>query len=391
MPATRLPLADWLWGVERKTRIRLQQWSVTFAIYTASAVAMGAGVAVGWLPLLPWLGWCGFVGGGLGLFYAAIRSGWSQRYADGALTEWQTGFGVLAVCWGYAMCGHLRSATLLSMMVILTFGAFSMDWRRQAALTAFALTAFAATITAMHRLGSTPLDLRLDIANFAIAAIMLPASSVVAGLMGALRRRLHQQRGEVEAALARIHELAHQDDLTGLPNRRQAQRLLEQERTRVARSGRGFAIAMVDIDHFKRINDVHGHDAGDRALHQFAQHASAALRANDVVARWGGEEFLLLMPETRLADALEALERLRRHVQQGTLHEPAAELRLTVSCGVAESAPGESVADLVARADRALYIAKRQGRNRVIGAPPQAAAEAAALSPPAEAPLRTGP
>lgn len=382
-----LALADRVWTGQRKTRIRLQQWSVTVAIYVGSGAAMGAGAAAGWLPVLAWQGWCIFVLLGLSSFYVAIRSGWSERFVDGAMTDWQTVFAVLTAVWGYAMCGDVRSPTLLPLMVILSFGAFSLSWRRIAVLTAFTLVAVAATMVALHRLQPGVLDPRVDIANFVAATVMLPAISVLAGLLGSLRRRLRQQRAELTAALARIHELAVTDDLTQLPNRRHAQALLDDERQRCQRSGRAYAVALVDIDHFKRINDVHGHPAGDTALQAFAVHARSCLRANDVLARWGGEEFLVLMPDTALAAAYEAIDRLRSEVCRTTAQAVAPGLPMTVSAGVAEGTAGEPAGELLARVDRALYAAKQRGRNRVVcdrggvlRAAPEAACAAAALS-----------
>jgi diguanylate cyclase len=363
-----------LWGDDPKTRIRLQQWSVVVAIYLGSMLVIGVWVAAGWLSARAFALWCTLVVGGLGSFYAAIRSGWSRRFVDGAMTEAQIAFAVVTVLWGYATAGDMRSPTLFPLMVILTFGAFSLGWRRMFALAGLSLAAMAATMGGMHHVAAPGrLDWRVDIANLMIAAVMLPASSAVAGLLGALRRRMRQQRAELTAALERIQELAIRDELTTLANRRHAQTLLEVERRRSARSGRPHVVAIVDVDHFKRINDSQGHGEGDKALQRFAIDAVALLRAHDVVARWGGEEFLILMPETTLATACDAMERLREAVAAAP--PPGGGPPFTVSVGVAESRPHEPVLELVARADRALYVAKRRGRDRVVADSPTTAGE----------------
>ena len=166
--------------------------------------------------------------------------------------------------------------------------------------------------------------------------------------------------------IVRIQELATRDELTGLVNRRQMTKLLEQERQRGVRSGRGFSLAMVDIDHFKAVNDHYGHAVGDEVLRTFARQAPQALRGTDIVARWGGEEFVLLLPEVNQAAARIGVERLRGRIAATPMaHLSGVPIRVTVSVGLTEHIAGESVTQTLERADRALYEAKAQGRNRV--------------------------
>ncbi len=145
------------------------------------------------------------------------------------------------------------------------------------------------------------------------------------------------------------------------------QALIELEQARSSRAGQSFCLAVLDIDRFKVINDAHGHPAGDRVLRSFAREAAAVLRGADVLARWGGEEFLLLMPDTRATAARLGVERLRSRVETLRIDADDGEsLAFTLSAGVVEQLAGESVADTIARADRALYRAKKQGRNCVV-------------------------
>lgn len=169
-----------------------------------------------------------------------------------------------------------------------------------------------------------------------------------------------------------LEQLTVTDHLTGLPNRRallqRADWVLAQHR----RNGRPVSLALIDVDHFKAINDRDGHPAGDRALHQLAERLTALVRAADMVARLGGEEFGLLMPDTGEAESLALCERIRARIE-GEAYPWAPHFpRLTVSIGVATSTPGtETLFDrLYSRADRALYEAKRGGRNRVVAAMP---------------------
>jgi diguanylate cyclase (GGDEF)-like protein len=143
------------------------------------------------------------------------------------------------------------------------------------------------------------------------------------------------------------------------------------------------ALALLDIDHFKRINDSHGHDTGDAVLRRFAQAASARLRAGDALARWGGEEFLLVMPGATLAVGQQVLGRLRAAVQQTEFDAPVGPGGVTFSAGLVQCAVDESHDAAVARADRALYRAKAAGRDRCECDPSQAAAVHAAEPRPA--------
>ena len=132
------------------------------------------------------------------------------------------------------------------------------------------------------------------------------------------------------------------------------------------RSGRGFCVALIDIDHFKQINERHGHSGGDSLLHSFAREALGAIRVADVLARWDGETFVLLLSDARLPLARGGVERLRMRVEAAALLDGKPTQRITVSAGLTEHIAGEAVSDALARADRALYQAKTEGRNRTV-------------------------
>ncbi|MGE4049881.1 MAG: diguanylate cyclase, partial [Piscinibacter sp.] len=206
----------------------------------------------------------------------------------------------------------------------------------------------------------------VEFAHFLVIAIILPAVSMLAGQLGRLRDALKRQKAELREALAHNEVLALRDELTGLANRRHMAALIEAERERCAAHGSRFCLAVLDIDRFKRINDTHGHPVGDRVLEVFAQEALAAIREADVLARWGGEEFMLMLPDTRLTAARLGLERLRTRVEALRVAHGSGELGFTLSAGLVEYTPGEPLVEAIARADRALYQAKQQGRNRVV-------------------------
>jgi diguanylate cyclase (GGDEF)-like protein/PAS domain S-box-containing protein len=169
------------------------------------------------------------------------------------------------------------------------------------------------------------------------------------------RKALAEER---EALVAENEKLARSDALTGLPNRRALDDQLPREMARTLRAGSDLCLAIIDIDHFKSYNDTYGHLAGDAVLRDCAAVWDQALRGEDTILRFGGEEFLVVLPDCGLGDATEILERLRSSTPNGQ----------TCSAGVAVWRPGESVDDLVARADKALYAAKEAGRDRLVAA-----------------------
>jgi len=169
----------------------------------------------------------------------------------------------------------------------------------------------------------------------------------------------------------RLDQLARTDALTQLSNRRDFHEHAQAEIARSRRSAKPLALLMLDLDHFKQVNDRHGHAVGDTALRELAEAFRHSLREVDLPARLGGEEFVALLPETALQDALDVAERLRQHIEalEIALAPPSPPLRLSVSIGVAElAADDRSHEDLMRRADEALYAAKREGRNRVVAA-----------------------
>jgi diguanylate cyclase (GGDEF)-like protein len=158
-----------------------------------------------------------------------------------------------------------------------------------------------------------------------------------------------------------VRSESEQDPLTGILNRRGVERRLKVEVKRIERSGGQLSIALIDIDFFKSINDTAGHRAGDIAIRQVANTISSRLRAYDSLGRFGGDEFLLILPQIPGKDALAVLERIAQAARP--LHWHGSSLPITLSIGITEATPGESIAALVSRTDKALYAAKHAGRD----------------------------
>ncbi len=179
--------------------------------------------------------------------------------------------------------------------------------------------------------------------------------------------RTKQARDQLRRERESLASQAVTDPLTGVYNRRMLETRLAEEVTRSRRYGHSLTCLMLDLDHFKRINDEHGHPTGDTMLRQFADLTQSCLRGSDVLARYGGEEFVILVTETGLEGATTTAEKVRRAIEEHRFRGANGQgLRLTTSIGIAELQPEESAPEVLARADKALYEAKRTGRNRVV-------------------------
>lgn len=175
-----------------------------------------------------------------------------------------------------------------------------------------------------------------------------------------------QKIQQLETELEQVSELAREDQLTGALNRRGMEDAFEQELARAVRKKTSLSAAVLDVDHFKRLNDSYGHQAGDEALIHLVRVVKDALRPTDIIARYGGEEFVIILPDTPAAEAVSVMTRVQRDLTKKFFMHNNERVLITFSAGVAELAVGENSESLIARADQAVYEAKAAGRNRVV-------------------------
>lgn len=350
---------------ERRRRVRhgllALGLQLLFALWLLEAAALGAvPTPAGW-----WL--AGLCTGGALLLLALIRSGWSERRFphDPSLTLVHSGFGVVCAALATPFTAALPGVTLAVALLAVVWGAFKLDARRARWLvgSAFLLLAAGQLWPAAPPVPTLAAPQRAALLLM-LAALVALALAVLLGHLNGLRQRLEQQHVELTEALERIRRLATHDELTGLPNRRALLQALQVAALRQARLGEPVALVMIDLDHFKAINDRWGHRAGDTVLRGFAERAQATLRGIDTLGRWGGEEFLLLLPDTTLAQAQACVERLREHLQRTPLDEVADGLMLGFSAGITAVQGPTDLDAAIERADRAMYRAKADGRGR---------------------------
>ncbi|RZI86666.1 MAG: GGDEF domain-containing protein [Rubrivivax sp.] len=297
--------------------------------------------------------------------YPLVRSGLTRRLADPSLVAIQLAWASAAVVMGYAVTPEIRSGVLQTLCLIQVFGFISLR-PRSATLTGAAMIVMLLVMwMIMSSLHSPTFDPTNEALKIFPTCFILGLLVVQSRNFGLSRQRMSEEKKALAAAVEKVEQIALHDALTGLFNRQHLQTRIDAERDRAARSGHGFSIALIDLDHFKNVNDIHGHHVGDDVLVSFAEQAQAILRDTDVVGRWGGEEFVVVMPETDPAHvATIGLNRLKQALSHTEVSQRVPELRVTFSAGVAAWHAGESTEQLMQRADRALYAAKAGGRDR---------------------------
>ena len=306
--------------------------------------------------------WALVATGGLVVMAALVRLDLTATWRDPALTFPQILWAVTSSAVAYVLIGEVKGVIHGLLALTLLFAALNLKAKQIVAVSLYALGTFSLAVLFSIHLSreSAP-----EIAYAAVLLIMLLGCMLLSLQLYQLRVRLRRQRQELVLALAENRELASRDPLTGVLNRRHMLELMHLEQRRCLRGQRTMLLAQMDIDHFKQINDTHGHGVGDLALMTFTQVVRENIRSSDVLARWGGEEFVLLLSDTHLDGALLTLERVRAAVEAAEVEGGPPGLRMTVSMGLAEHQPGEAVELTLDRADKALYAAKRAGRNRV--------------------------
>ncbi len=358
-------LIDLLITRDRAQRIRLSQTLLALLVMVISVAVMQFYVSSGLVHGLYGRLWALVTALGCLSFYVAIRLGWTRRLNDPALTAVQTVFAVTSSAVAYALGGPARGGVFPALMLIMMFGLFSLNPRTMRVIVVYAVVVHAAAMVLMVNLRPFEYRIAVEIGHFVMMASMLAMVSLLSVRIGVLRQRWSQQRTELAQALLRVREGSTRDELTGLINKRHMQELMEQEHQRCIRSGQTFCLAVLDIDNFKPINEVHGYDVGDAVLRTVADEALRQVRASDVLSRWGEDGFVLMLADTRVVLARGGLERLHEKVGSlRILHGPQA-LGVTLSTGLAEHHAGENVVQTLARAERALAEARSQGRGHV--------------------------
>jgi diguanylate cyclase len=305
----------------------------------------------------------------VGLFALLSETGFNDRFTDHYLVLPQSVAGTLiAVTFTYVV-PEASIIFLCTLFTVFSFGSLRATPRQTALTWTIALLALSVLFLQTDKPFAMPHSNHLERFGTMMVFVLGFGRCIFIGIFSnSMRDSLYQSGLKLKEAYRRIEELAELDELTGSFNRRCIMRVLEEQIARAGRTDAPCSIALIDLDWFKRINDAYGHPTGDEVLRTFAITVFANIRPVDWFGRYGGEEFLLVLPETDGRSTARMLERLRAIIAELDWSAFSPSMRVTISAGVATLRADEKSDSLLARADSALYDAKARGRNRIIAA-----------------------
>lgn len=366
-----LQLARCLFGGNVKTRARARLAFCLAGVWAAWGVGNHVLLHFGLMSHLGAAIMDGYCLLGILIFYPLIRSGLSMRYADPGLEIQQMVYLSMGIVLAYPLTPTLRTPLLQCLCLVQVLGLFGLRSRQALQLgwlsTVMLLNLLVVMLTGPS-LVNVP-ELQFTIEHEALRMLMVSLIVLMLGYLsryfGKVRQTVQAQRQGLAMALVQIRQLATRDSLTGLLTRQRMMELAKRERSRFKRSGIGFSLALIDLDHLKRANVRFGHQLGDEVIVGFAQVARSVLRSTDLIGRWEGQQFLVLMPETEPATlGIAGIERLRDAVSKLPLAASSPKLKITFSAAIAGCTHDEPLEHVLGRAERALRLAKQRGRNR---------------------------
>ncbi len=364
-------------GADRAQRIRLHRFYMAVATYAMIILAafLASKLSIGRMPVWANVVFIVFAVITNVVFLFLFRSGRNLHFKDPSLTLQQL---ILASVWGWLPLYYFYDARVLCQMFYLpafSFGMLRFNLRQYLTVVAVMMVTYGTAVLADALSGRIGFSPQVELFQAAVFLLVLLWFAFYGGFISNLRHRLRRQYKELETARAKIEKQAQVDELTQLYNRRHARFVMNEEMRKAENGAHVFSVAMIDIDHFKQINDRYGHDAGDEVLRQFSDLCTNLLRAGDAVAipettlaRYGGEEFIIVLPAANARQAVACIDRLRSAME--SLSIPPLADPITFSAGVAQYQPGELIDPFLKRTDQALYRAKSEGRNRIYASLP---------------------
>ena len=322
----------------------------------------------GYAPWRPFRWYALWIAAGMCFITWAYASGWSQKLRDPGM------FLVHQLISISGVLGFWMAAPQIAFQAMVMLLAFSADGFLARRRTSFWMTWSGTLLAAAAIIFIQGPQMRMT--TDTVAGQLLAVAVMVGGVFRcsllvtyfrSMQYRLRGAHDQLAEALERIESLARSDELTGLANRRGVMERLQQAQHMAARQASPLCVALLDIDHFKRINDGYGHDGGDAVLRAFGRLLSEQLRVTDCAGRYGGEEFLLVLPDTTLAQAQTLLERLRERIAELPWAELVhADLQVSCTMGLSVCRTGEPIEAAISRADAAMYVGKTSGRNCIV-------------------------
>jgi len=356
-----------VFGTDPRQQLRIQRTLIAGLIYLSGSLFIVSGIYAGLVSSRVGSFILTYEAIGFLVFFLLIRTGVNRRFADPSLTLAQLlhGLGAIVLCYSLIAAG--RSLTLPLLSLAFTFALLSQLTPRQTMFCGLTVTLMLVAAFALsYWRDARAMNVGQEVINLIMAVLTLTIFSTVFRQLKQWRARLDEQRSQLSRLIDELRVLATRDELTGLVNRRSMNATILEELLRFKRHHRSFCVAILDVDNFKQVNDQYGHHEGDRVLVAMASHLTQKFSMPDQVSRWGGEEFVVLFPESTLTAATEALDEARLNFACTVGAQTNSTRKITFSAGVTPCFSFDDPISILARADAALYTAKHQGKNRVI-------------------------
>lgn len=316
------------------------------------------------LALIPLLSFLAFIWLGNLLVLKLFLSGKTANLKDPVLTVplmlW-IGTGIVVSAY---FLDSFRLSMLMLLLGIMLLGVFRVGFKSFLLVMLSAIFGYACVLFLVISNFSKKVDATVEVIELLMFSMVTLGMLVTVTRISALQKSLSKQADDLSSALITVHELAVRDELTGLYNRRKIMELLREQIKLSETGGYSFVICYLDLDHFKSINDTYGHGVGDEVIKRFADVSMKAIRSIDYAGRLGGEEFIVVLTNTKLNECLVVAERIRKNIECEQFEQMPSR-SVTVSVGVAEYRESEGLESLLNRADNNLYISKDTGRNKI--------------------------
>lgn len=321
------------------------------------------------------------------VLYALIRSGFSERFKDPSLTLLQMLVGMTVLTYVISLVHDVRGGLLNGYVMILLFGAFNLKRSDYIFASLFAMLSYAGVILFDFLVPPPGFDIKVNLFQWVILAFVLVICTYIGSYLQSMRaglqasrdglieshKEITKRRDEIESAhrelqdaLRQLSQLAVRDDLTGLFNRKQFEQTLRVQSNLARTSKTRLGLLLLDIDHFRSLNESHGREVGDKILQAFSDVARSCLRRTDYIARFGGEEFAVLLPNANENAVRDCAERIRDFVQNISASSIGSHVEITLSMGGALMVDEEEPEALLQRVAGLLHAAQEGGRNRIV-------------------------
>lgn len=301
-------------------------------------------------------------------FFYLIYKGYNLRCEDASLTAPQMMVSIVPSLYAiYFMdVAQARASFLVVAIVPILYGMLALNTRTFLKVGMLFISLYVVMILLINQHRPYAINPPMEVLQAAALIVVVVQIAVIGGYISGLRSKLRKRNKELNIALVKISDMANRDELTGVANRRKIFEVLDTEVKRKRDPNSAIGICILDVDHFKRINDTYGHQAGDEVLKRIAEEVPKSLRSMDCFGRYGGEEFLMILPSTSLEGTIIKANRVREEIAKITFNNLPSEEKITISAGVSIYLPDEEIDLTIQRADKALYEAKANGRNRCV-------------------------